>query len=243
MIDLQNIGKQYGANRVLDNVSLSIGCGEFFVLVGPSGSGKSTLLKMLNRLIEPDCGRLLLRGGDIAAQDLRTLRLSTGYVLQQIALFPNMTVEENIGLIPEMKGWGKEARRQRARELLEQVGLPSEKYLCRYPRELSGGEQQRVGILRAIAAEPQVLLMDEPFSALDPISRRQLQDLIKELHQKLALTVVFVTHDMKEALHLADRICILNQGKVVRTDTPEGIMHQPENALVADLFAGEGAHG
>lgn len=109
MIDLQNIGKQYGANRVLDNVSLSIGCGEFFVLVGPSGSGKSTLLKMLNRLIEPDCGRILLRGGDIAAQDLRTLRLSTGYVLQQIALFPNMTVEENIGLIPEMKGWGKEA--------------------------------------------------------------------------------------------------------------------------------------
>ena len=231
MIDLQNIGKQYGANRVLDNVSLSIGCGEFFVLVGPSGSGKSTLLKMLNRLIEPDCGRILLRGGDIAAQDLRTLRLSTGYVLQQIALFPNMTVEENIG------------RRQRALELLEQVGLPSEKYLCRYPRELSGGEQQRVGILRAIAAEPQVLLMDEPFSALDPISRRQLQDLIKELHQKLALTVVFVTHDMKEALHLADRICILNQGKVVRTDTPEGIMRQPENALVADLFAGEGAHG
>ena len=182
MIDLQNIGKQYGANRVLDNVSLSIGCGEFFVLVGPSGSGKSTLLKMLNRLLEPDCGRILLRGGAIAAQDLRTLRLSTG-------------------------------------------------------------EQQRVGILRAIAAEPQVLLMDEPFSALDPISRRQLQDLIKELHQKLALTVVFVTHDMKEALHLADRICILNQGKVVRTDTPDGIMRQPENALVVDLFAGEGAHG
>lgn len=239
MIELNRVSKRYQGKTALDDVSLTIKCGEFFVLVGRSGSGKSTLMKMLNRLIEPDSGEILLNGEHLAKRDLRALRLATGYVLQQIALFPNLTVEENIALIPEIKGWGKEARRERVYTLLAQVGLPPEMYARRYPHELSGGEQQRVGILRAIAAEPELLLMDEPFSALDPISRRQLQELIKALQQQLQLTVVFVTHDMKEALLLADRICILNQGKILRVDTPEAIRTHTADPLIADLFAGE----
>ena len=239
MIELNRVSKRYQGKTALDDVSLTIKCGEFFVLVGRSGSGKSTLMKMLNRLIEPDSGEILLNGEHLAKRDLRALRLTTGYVLQQIALFPNLTVEENIALIPEIKGWGKEARRERVYTLLAQVGLPPEMYARRYPHELSGGEQQRVGILRAIAAEPELLLMDEPFSALDPISRRQLQELIKALQQQLQLTVVFVTHDMKEALLLADRICILNQGKILRVDTPEAIRTHTADPLIADLFAGE----
>ena len=239
MIELNRVSKRYQGKIALDDVSLTIKCGEFFVLVGRSGSGKSTLMKMLNRLIEPDSGEILLNGEHLAKRDLRALRLATGYVLQQIALFPNLTVEENIALIPEIKGWRKEARRDRVYTLLAQVGLPPEMYARRYPHELSGGEQQRVGILRAIAAEPELLLMDEPFSALDPISRRQLQELIKTLQQQLQLTVVFVTHDMKEALLLADRICILNQGKILRVDTPEAIRTHTADPLIADLFAGE----
>jgi hypothetical protein len=239
MITLQQVRKQYGTTLALDDISLTIACGEFFVLVGQSGSGKTTLLKMLNRLIEPDSGTILVGGKNIRTQSLRALRLNTGYVLQHIALFPNMTVAENIGLIPEMKGWSREKRLAATRALLQQVDLPPEIYLHRYPQELSGGEQQRIGILRAIIAQPQLLLMDEPFSALDPISRRQLQELIKRLQQQLHLTIVFVTHDMKEALLLADRICILHQGKMVRLDTPDAIMAQPENTMVARLFAGE----
>lgn len=242
MITLQQVSKRYGAIQALNEVSLTIGKGEFFVLVGQSGSGKTSLLKMLNRLIEPDSGQIFIDQQDIKTQDLRALRLNTGYVLQQIALFPNLTVEENICLIPEMKGWSREKRLRAARDLLAQVDLPAENYLHRYPQELSGGEQQRIGILRAIIAQPAILLMDEPFSALDPISRRQLQDLIRRLHQKLKLTIVFVTHDMKEALQLADRICILHQGKIVRMDTPGAIMAQPENEIVAQLFSRESGH-
>lgn len=242
MITLQQVSKRYGAIQALNEVSLTIGKGEFFVLVGQSGSGKTSLLKMLNRLIEPDSGRIFIDQQDIKTQDLRALRLNTGYVLQQIALFPNLTVEENICLIPEMKGWSREKRLRAARDLLAQVDLPAASYLHRYPQELSGGEQQRIGILRAIIAQPAILLMDEPFSALDPISRRQLQDSIRRLHQKLKLTIVFVTHDMKEALQLADRICILHQGKIVRLDTPGAIMAQPENEIVAQLFSRETGH-
>ena len=240
MISLVEVSKSYGEEQVLAPLSLTIEAGEFFVLVGPSGSGKTTLLKMLNRLIEPTSGQILLNQEDIRDKDLRQLRLDTGYVLQQIALFPNLTVAENIELIPEMKGWAKKERREAARTLLEQVGLSADKYLERYPAELSGGEQQRIGILRAIVAQPKVLLMDEPFSALDPISRRQLQELTKQLHEDLGLTIVFVTHDMKEALTLADRICILSQGRMIQCDQPEAIKLAPKNAFVQSLFEGEG---
>lgn len=239
MIDFSHVSQQYGERVVLSDITLHIKRGEFFVLVGPSGSGKTTLLKMLNRLITPTAGSILRNGVAIDTINLRQLRLETGYVLQQIALFPNLTVAENIELIPEMKGWDAKRRREASDTLLQKVGLAPSKYRHRYPSELSGGEQQRIGILRAIITNPELLLMDEPFSALDPISRRQLQDLTKSLQKELGMTLVFVTHDMKEAMRLADRICIINQGKIVQVDSPQAIKKAPKNAFVAQLFETE----
>ena len=239
MIDFSHVSQQYGERIVLSDITLHIKRGEFFVLVGPSGSGKTTLLKMLNRLITPTAGSILRNGVAIDTINLRQLRLETGYVLQQIALFPNLTVAENIELIPEMKGWDAKRRKKASDTLLQKVGLAPSKYRHRYPSELSGGEQQRIGILRAIITKPELLLMDEPFSALDPISRRQLQDLTKSLQKELGMTLVFVTHDMKEAMRLADRICVINQGKIVQVDSPQAIKGAPKNAFVAQLFETE----
>lgn len=208
-------------------------------LWGASGSGKTTILKMINRLIEPSQGAITLDGENITSLDLRQLRLETGYVLQQIALFPNLTVGENIELIPEMKGWSKGDQKKAASDLLDKVGLPAKDYFNRYPHELSGGEQQRIGILQAIVAKPKVLLMDEPFSALDPISRRQLQDITKQLQSELGITLVFVTHDMKEAMRLADRICVIKEGKIVQLDRPEIIQNNPSDQFVRTLFEEE----
>ena len=188
----------------------------FFVLVGPSGSGKTTTLKLINRLIEQTDGDIYFEDKRLKDYDLRELRLKTGYVLQQIALFPNLTVAENIALIPEMKNFDKREIKEKTEDLLRKVGLDPKHYMNRLPKELSGGEKQRVGILRAIIANPKILLMDEPFSALDPISKVQLQDLIKQLHDEYKRTTVFVTHDMDEAMKLADRICVLKEGKVVQ---------------------------
>lgn len=239
MINFQNVSKRYNDQLVLEDFDISIEDGEFFVLVGPSGSGKTTTLKMINRLIEPTDGDIYFNDQRLIEYNLKELRLTIGYVLQQIALFPNLTVAENIELIPEMKHWSKAKRRERTEELLRKVSLPPEEYLHRKPAELSGGEQQRIGILRAIAAKPDIILMDEPFSALDPISRGQLQLLIKELHKELASTVVFVTHDMNEALLLGDRICVMKDGKIVQTDTPEAIKSHPTNEFVAQFFQHE----
>ncbi|WP_430597727.1 ABC transporter ATP-binding protein [Enterococcus sp. AZ177] len=236
MIDFQNVSKKYNDQLVLEDFDVSIEDGEFFVLVGPSGSGKTTTLKMINRLIEPTDGDIYFNDKRLIDYNLKELRLTIGYVLQQIALFPNLTVAENIELIPEMKHWNKAKRREKTEELLRKVSLPPEEYLHRKPAELSGGEQQRIGILRAIAAKPDVILMDEPFSALDPISKGQLQLLIKELHKELASTVVFVTHDMNEALFLGDRICVMKEGKIVQTDSPEQIRSNPANDFVAQFF-------
>ncbi|KAF9404899.1 hypothetical protein HW555_014111 [Spodoptera exigua] len=194
---------------------------------------------MINRLIEPTDGDIYFNDKRLIDYNLKELRLTIGYVLQQIALFPNLTVAENIELIPEMKHWSKAKRRERTEELLQKVSLAPEEYLHRKPAELSGGEQQRIGILRAIAAKPDIILMDEPFSALDPISRGQLQLLIKDLHKELASTVVFVTHDMNEALLLGDRICVMKEGKIVQTDTPEKIRSNPANEFVAQFFQQE----
>lgn len=238
MIRFENVTKSFGAKEVLKNQSFEIRDGEFLVLVGPSGSGKTTVLKMLNRLIDLTQGSILLDGMRQNELDIRQLRLSMGYVLQQIALFPNLTVAENIALIPKMKGWGKERIEKRSRELLDRVGLPPDEYMGRFPKDLSGGEQQRVGILRAMVHEPKYLLMDEPFSALDPISREQLQVLTKELHDEMGMTTVFVTHDVREALRLADRIAVLNQGQIMQLATPQEIMGAPANAFVATLFGG-----
>ena len=227
---------------ILDNLSFEIKNGEFFVLIGPSGSGKTTTLKLINRLIEQTEGDIYFQDKKLKDYNLRELRLETGYVLQQIALFPNLTVEENIALIPEMKKFDKKLIAEKTKDLLEKVGLNPKLYMKRYPYELSGGEKQRIGILRAIIANPKVLLMDEPFSALDPISRTQLQDLIKQLHNEYKMTTVFVTHDMDEALKLADRICILQEGKVVQIATPKEMRDYPANDFVREFFKVKGCN-
>jgi len=211
---------------------------EFMVLVGPSGSGKTTMLKMINRLLEPTDGNIYMDGKRIKDYDERELRLSTGYVLQAIALFPNLTVAENIALIPEMKGWSKEQITSKTEGLLDKVGLPAAEYANRKLSELSGGEQQRIGIVRAIIAEPKILLMDEPFSALDAISRKQLQSLTKDLHKEFGMTTIFVTHDTDEALKLGDRIAVLQEGEIVQVADSDTILAQPANDFVADLFGG-----
>ena len=210
--------------------------GEFFVIVGTSGSGKTTTLKMINRLLTPTEGTVLIDGTDISQLEPRQLRLNIGYVLQTGALFPNLTVYENIEIIPEMKGWPKEERQKTIRAYLSLVGLDADQYMNRYPRDLSGGEQPRVGILRAIVAKPDILLMDEPFSALDPISRNQLQELIKNLHRTFKMTIVFVTHDMAEAVKLGDRICVMSSGDVVQLDTPQEVKAHPAHEVVKRFF-------
>ena len=236
MIEFREIQKKYGQEEVIKEHSFKIEDGELFVLVGQSGSGKTTTLKMINRLVEADSGSIFIDGKDIKSIPLRKLRLDIGYVLQSIALFPNLTVRENIELIPEMKKWQAAKRHKESDELLEKVGLEALKYKDRYPRELSGGEQPRVGILRAIIAQPKILLMDEPFSALDPISRKSLQLLTKSLHKEFNMTIVFVTHDMSEALDIADRICVMKEGEILQIASPKDIRENPANEYVKSLF-------
>ena len=238
MIEYKNVVLRYTDTDILKDVNLRIENGEFMVLVGPSGSGKTTMLKMVNRLLEPTDGNIYMDGKRIKDYAERELRLSTGYVLQAIALFPNLTVAENIALIPEMKGWSKEQISSKTEELLAKVGLPAAEYANRMPSELSGGEQQRIGIVRAIIGEPKILLMDEPFSALDAISRKQLQTLTKELHKEFGMTTIFVTHDTDEALKLGDRIAVLQEGEIVQVADSKAILAQPANDFVADLFGG-----
>ena len=238
MIEYKNVSLCCSTNGlILDGLSFDIQEGEFFVLVGPSGSGKTTTLKLINRLIEQTDGDIYFEDKRLKDYDLRELRLKTGYVLQQIALFPNLTVAENIELIPEMKKFDKKEIKEKTEDLLKKVGLNPKHYMNRLPKELSGGEKQRVGILRAIIANPKILLMDEPFSALDPISKVQLQDLIKTLHNEYKMTTVFVTHDMDEAMKLADRICVLKKGKVVQIATPEVLRENPADDFVREFFA------
>ncbi len=243
MINYKNVSLCCSTNGlILDGLSFEIQEGEFFVLVGPSGSGKTTTLKLINRLIEQTDGDIYFEDKRLKDYDLRELRLKTGYVLQQIALFPNLTVSENIALIPEMKNFDKKEIKEKTENLLKKVGLDPKHYMNRLPKELSGGEKQRVGILRAIIANPKILLMDEPFSALDPISKVQLQDLIKTLHNEYKMTTVFVTHDMDEALKLADRICILQDGKVVQIATPKEMQDNPANDFVREFFKVKGCN-
>ena len=240
MISYKNVSMEYPeSGKVLDNLNFNIEKGEFFVIVGPSGSGKTTSLKLINRLIEQTDGDILFNNKKLKDYNLRELRLKIGYVLQEIALFPNLTVFENISLIPEMKKMDKEIIDEQIDFLLNKVGLPPNKYKDRFPEELSGGEKQRIGILRAIISGPEILLMDEPFSALDPISRINLQDLIKELHDDYKITTVFVTHDMSEAMKLADRICFMKDGKVIQIATPEEIVKNPENKFVSKFLGNE----
>ncbi|MGE7688552.1 ABC transporter ATP-binding protein [Lysinibacillus sp. NPDC097214] len=237
MIAFENVTKKYVNDQVAVNaINLEIHEGEFFVLIGPSGCGKTTLLKMINRLIHLTEGTIRINGKRISDYNIHELRWNIGYVLQQIALFPHMTIEENIAVVPELKKWSKPQIQQRVRELLNMVGLEPDKYSQRKPIELSGGEQQRVGVVRALAADPEIILMDEPFSALDPISRTKLQDDLLELQQTIQKTIVFVSHDMQEALKLGDRICVMKDGEIVQIGTPHEIIENPVNDFVREFI-------
>lgn len=237
MIKFENVSKAYQAdNYVVSDVNLEIKEGEFFVLIGPSGSGKTTLLKMINRLNTLTTGYIYVKDQPISEYNIQELRWNMGYVLQQIALFPNMTVEENITTVPEMMKWSKEEMHDRVTELLESVGLDAASYRNRKTSELSGGEQQRIGVLRAFAARPDIILMDEPFSALDPVSRKSLQNDVMKMHEQLGKTIVFVTHDMREAMLLGTRIGLMEKGKIVQVGTPEEIIRAPKNDFVRNFI-------
>jgi len=237
LITFKNVSKQYpDGTTAVKNINLEIKEGEFFVLIGPSGCGKTTTLKMINRLHDITEGELYIKDKLVSAHNIHKLRWNIGYVLQQIALFPHMTIEENIAVVPELKKWGKQQIQKRVYELLEMVGLEPDKYSERKPKELSGGEQQRVGVVRALAADPEIILMDEPFSALDPISRTKLQDDLLELQRAIQKTIVFVSHDMQEALKLGDRICVMRDGEIVQIGTPQEIIQNPVNDFVREFI-------
>ena len=236
MLEFKNITKVFKNQTVIKDISFTVDKGEFVVLIGPSGCGKTTTLKMINKLVIPSSGSILFEGKDILKEDTIELRRSMGYVIQQTGLLPHMTVGENIGLIPKLEKWTEAKILERNIELLKMVGMEPEQYMDRYPCELSGGQQQRIGVARAFATNPDIILMDEPFSALDPISRNQLQDELFNLQQEFKKTIVFVTHDMDEALKLADRICIMKDGNILQFDTPENILKKPANEFVEEFI-------
>ncbi|TXL67494.1 betaine/proline/choline family ABC transporter ATP-binding protein [Cerasibacillus terrae] len=236
MLKIKNVSKVYeGGKKAVNNINLHIKKGEFIAFIGPSGCGKTTTMKLINRLIETTEGDIYIEGENIRDKNVVELRRSIGYVIQQIGLFPHMTIAENIALVPKLLNWPLEKRRKRAEELLKLVNMdPS--YLERYPDELSGGQQQRIGVLRALAADPPLILMDEPFGALDPITRDGLQDEFKNLQQSLGKTIVFVTHDMDEAIKLADRIVIMRAGEIVQVGSPDDILREPANDFVEEFL-------
>ena len=242
MIKYDHVAKTYTDIPVLKDVSFEINRGDLFVLVGPSGSGKTTLLKMFNRLTVPTDGDVYYQGKKIKDYDLQQLRLKTGYVLQESSLFPNLNIQDNIAIQLEQQGVDKEQRHHRAQELLRAVEMDPQIYARRMPNELSGGEQQRVGIIRALAAKPKVILMDEPFSALDPVVRHQLQDLVLKLQKQTHTTIIFVTHDMQEALRLGTKIAVLKDGILQQVGTPQEIINRPATEFVKEFFHGHNFH-
>jgi len=239
MIRLEDLTKSYetpqGPVIAVDRVSFEVGSGETCVLLGPSGCGKTTTLRMINRLVAPSAGKIYLAGRDTDTVDPVELRRGIGYVIQQIGLFPNMTVAENIGVVPRLLGWDAARRRRRAEELLALLALPPGAFADRYPSELSGGQAQRVGVARALAVDPPVLLMDEPFAALDPVNREAIQDEFLRMQQKLRKTILFVSHDIDEAVKMADRIAIFNAGRLVQFAAPDEMLAHPADAFVASF--------
>jgi len=243
MIKLENLTKQFSQKNgntfnAVDNVSLHVPEGEMCVLLGPSGCGKTTTLKMINRLIPSTSGKILINGEDTSNLDTTTLRRNIGYVIQQIGLFPNMTIEENITVVPRMLGWDKKRCQQRATDLMSMVALDPNKFLHRYPKEMSGGQQQRIGVIRALAADPPVLLMDEPFGAVDPINREAIQNEFLDMQRQLKKTVMLVSHDIDEALKLGDRIAVFGQGRIVQCASPDELLAKPANEFVGS-FVGQ----
>lgn len=239
MIRFEGVHKSYGSVHALRGVDITVNRGEFAVLIGPSGCGKTTALKMVNRLITPTKGRVLIDGYDVATLDEVELRRNIGYVIQEIGLFPHMTIAENIALVPKLKKWPKSRRDERVDELLHLVGLDPAEYRNRYPRHLSGGQRQRVGVARALASDPPIILMDEPFGATDPITRKQLQKELVRIKQQVQKTILFVTHDISEAFVLADTICLLRDGKVVQHATPEEMVRHPADDFVREFIGDE----
>ena len=237
MIVLEQLSKRYRETIAVDGISLRIGRGECVFLVGGSGCGKTTTLKMINRLVEPDRGRVWIDGCDHRSTPPHELRRRIGYGFQQVGLFPHLTVGENIAITPDLLGWPAARQRARAAELLEMVELPPGEFASRATSALSGGQRQRVGLARALAAEPEVLLLDEPFGALDPLTRDRLQRRFQEIRTRLGLTVVFVSHDMSEALLLADRIAVMHEGRLLQVGTPRELLTAPSHPAVAELLA------
>ena len=236
MLKLEQLSKVYrGGKKAVDDLNIEVEKGEFIAFIGTSGSGKTTALRMINRMIEPTSGTLTLNGENLMKKNPVALRRSIGYVIQQIGLMPHMTIRDNITLVPKLLKWSKDKKDQTAETLIDLVDLPRS-YLDMYPAQLSGGQQQRIGVLRALAANQDIILMDEPFGALDPITRDTLQDLMKDLQQRLGKTVIFVTHDMDEAIKLADRICIMHNGQMVQFDTPDNILAAPANDFVREFI-------
>jgi osmoprotectant transport system ATP-binding protein len=243
MIRLEALTKVYttgqGSSTAVDRVSFEVGDGETCVLLGPSGCGKTTTLRMINRLVVPTSGKILIAGRDTDAVDPVELRRTIGYVIQQIGLFPNMTVAENIGVVPRLLGWSVDKRRRRAEELLAMLALEPSQFLDRYPNELSGGQAQRIGVARALAADPPVLLMDEPFGALDPVNREVIQDEFLRMQRTLRKTVLFVSHDIDEAVKMADRIAIFRDGRLVQFAAPDTMLAHPADDFVASFVGGD----
>lgn len=243
MIKLEKLTKifktQNGSVTAADNIDMHVQAGEICVLLGASGCGKTTTLKMVNRLVTPSSGKIYIDGKDVTQMNVVALRRNIGYVIQQIGLFPNMTVEENVTLVPRLLKWSKADCRRRANELLELVALDPKVFLKRYPKELSGGQQQRVGVARALAADPPVMLMDEPFGAIDPINRKSIQDEFLELQKKIKKTILLVSHDIDEALRMADKIAIFSHGKLIQFDAPDMLLARPANDFVREFLGGD----
>ena len=240
MIEMKNISKKVGNKVILDDISLKIDEGSFVVFIGPSGCGKTTTLKLMNKLISPTSGEIYIDDKPISKEDPIKLRRNIGYVIQSIGLFPHLTIRENIELIPKLKKEKSDEEIEKSTiELMNMVGLNPNEFLDKYPSELSGGQQQRIGLVRAIATDAEIILMDEPFSALDPITRTQLQEWLYSLQEELKKTIVFVTHDMDEALKLADKICIMKDGKIQQYDTVENLLRNPANEFVKNFIGSD----
>ncbi|GBF08147.1 ABC transporter [Deinococcus aerius] len=240
MIELQGLEKRYGDRYAVRDLNLVFPEGELTALLGPSGCGKTTTLRMINRLIEPGAGRVLLGGRDTRELRPEELRRGIGYVIQQVGLFPHLTVAGNVATVPELLGWDRRRTARRVDELLDLVGLDPEQYRAKKPAQLSGGQAQRVGVARALAADPPVLLMDEPFGALDPLARDRLQTAFRAIQRRLKKTVVLVTHDIDEALRLGDRVALMNAGTLAQFGPPDELIHRPASPFVGQ-FLGEDA--
>lgn len=238
-IKFENVTKKYDSHLAVDDINLNIEGGELLMIIGSSGSGKTTLIRMINKMTSPDVGKIYINNNDVAELSAVDLRRNIGYVIQNIGLFPHMTIKENIGLVAKLARWDKEKIEERVSYLLKFVSLPPELFIDRYPRQLSGGQQQRVGLARALMMDPPLLLMDEPFGALDPILRKQLQIEFLRIKKEIGRTIIFITHDIEEAFILGDRIAVMDNGKIIQLGIPEELIFNPENGLISEIVGSQ----